>query len=147
MTASARANVSRYIPADPTEVYAAWTDPEIFSQWWGPTGVTCIAADLDVVVDGRYRIGNALPDGSEVWIVGRYLQVDPPDCLRYTWAVEPVENYGPESVVTVRFSPSGAGTEVEVIHEQITSDELRDNHQAGWYGCLDGLFEHFTEMM
>lgn len=41
--------------------------------------------------------------------------------------------------VTVRFEPRDDGTEVVVVHEHITTAPLRDRHEAGWHGCIDGL--------
>jgi hypothetical protein len=45
--------------------------------------------------------------------------------------------------VTVRFEPRGETTEVVVVHEDIPSEPVRESHEAGWSGCLDGLEAHF----
>ena len=138
-----RLTVSRYIPAPPAEVFAAWTQAELFVKWWGPVGVRCIEANLDVGVGNTYRIGNQLPDGTVIWISGRYLEVEPPRLLRYTWTVGPLESDAVPSVVTVEFALAEEGTHVVVTHERIGSAELREDHLAGWLGCLDGLGELF----
>ena len=61
-------------------MFAAWTTPELLRQWWGPTGVRCIAAEIDLRVGGTYRIGNEIPDGSVIWISGefRLRRAEPP---------------------------------------------------------------------
>jgi Activator of Hsp90 ATPase homolog 1-like protein len=41
--------------------------------------------------------------------------------------------------VTVQFEPRGDQTEVIVTHQLIPNETLRDMHQQGWIGCLDGL--------
>jgi uncharacterized protein YndB with AHSA1/START domain len=129
--------VRRMIAASPERLFEAWTRPQELRQWWGPAGVVCSAAEIDLRVGGRYRIGNQFPDGRLVWIVGQFQRVEPPRLLKYTWSVD-ADSPNPE-VVTVRFEPRPGGTEVTVIHERISAPKLRDQHEQGWMGCLDGL--------
>lgn len=129
--------VRRRIPASPARLFAAWTTPAQLEAWWGPRGVRCTHAEVDPRVGGSYRIGNALPDGREVFIVGEFLVFDPPHELVYTWRLEPAG--GDPERVTVRFEPRGAETEVVVVHERIGAPRTREEHAGGWEGCLDGL--------
>ena len=62
--------VRRRIKASPERLFEAWTTPDQFVQWWGPPGVACPGAEMDLRVGGSYRIGNRMPDGIEVWIGG-----------------------------------------------------------------------------
>lgn len=57
---------------------------------------------------GKYRLGNAFPDGRVVWIVGTFERISPPHELVYTWRVEGAE--GPDERVTVRFDDVARGT-------------------------------------
>ena len=129
--------VRRTIRASPQRVFEAWTTPELLVKWWGPAGVRCPSADVDLQVGGIYRIGNEMPSGDTVWISGEFEHIDPPNELIYTWQVEPARS-APERV-TVRFEAHAEGTEVIVVHERIASEPARDQHLAGWNGCLDGL--------
>lgn len=129
--------VRQTVQGTPEQLFAAWTEPERLRRWWGPEGVECIGAELDLRVGGAYRIGNRLPDGTVLWIAGVFESIEPPYRLRYTWglgaAAESVER------VTVRFERRGEGTEVIVTHERIADAGLRDRHRLGWEGCLAGL--------
>lgn len=128
--------VRRVIAADTERVFAAWTEPELLRQWWGPAGVRCIAAEIDLRAGGAYRIGNQLPDGSILWISGEFEVVERPRRLVYSWAV----GDEPLSRVTVSFTAiAERATEVMIHHERIHSDAVRDDHERGWRGCLDGL--------
>jgi uncharacterized protein YndB with AHSA1/START domain len=131
--------VRRTIRADVRRVFDAWTQPEHLRAWWGPRPVTCAGAEIDLRVGGRYRILNALPDGSQVAIEGEFREIDAPHKLVYTWRLDA----GPAgfSLVTVRFEPRNESTEVSIVHEQIASEPVRESHEKGWIGCLDGL-EH-----
>ncbi len=131
--------VRRTIRASPEQVFAAWTSPQQLIQWWGPKGVRCPGAEVDLREGGTYRIGNEMPSGDIVWISGRFEVVDRPNKLIYSWSLDPAAA-APERV-TVRFEPREVGTEVIIVHERIVSEAAREKHQAGWVGCLDGLVE------
>ena len=62
--------VRRRINATAEKLFAAWTRPELLVRWWGPQGVACPAAEIDLRVGGSYRIANQFPDGTLVWIAG-----------------------------------------------------------------------------
>jgi uncharacterized protein YndB with AHSA1/START domain len=130
------------IDATPERLFAAWTDPKQLVSWWGPEGVTCIGAEVDLHVGGRYRIGNRLPDGMEIWIVGTFEAIERPRLLTYSWLVEGVQ--GEAELVSVRFEARGGATEVIVTHEKIANEALRDQHAYGWKGCLDSLGEYVS---
>lgn len=132
--------VRRVIEADAARLFNAWTTPAQLQAWWGPRGVRCVHAEVDARVGGRYRIGNELPDGRVVWISGEFLVVEPPCKLVYTWAVDP-GTIAPERV-TVQFIAQGTQTEVEIVHERIADARKREEHAAGWEGCLDGLVNY-----
>jgi len=131
----------RTIKASVQRVFDAWTQPEQLRAWWGPRPVTCSDAEVDLRVGGRIRIVNALPGGGTVTIEGEFRVVEPPHRLVYTWRMD---DGAPESsLVTVTFSARGEATEVVVVHEEIPNERVRESHEAGWRGCLDGLERSF----
>jgi len=129
--------VRRTIRASAARVFEAWTRPEHLRRWWGPAGVQCTAAEVDLRVGGGYRIANRLPSGDVVWISGVFEQVEPPRLLVYTW--QTAASASGSERVTVRFRDAGDGTEVVVVHARIPDAPTRDGHEAGWQGCFDGL--------
>ncbi len=132
--------VRRSMRAPAARVFEAWTQPEHLMRWWGPRPVTCTEAHVDLRVGGAYRIGNLLPDGSVLFILGEFELVEPPRRLVYTWFLErPGAPLAEASRVTVRFEPQGENTEVIIVHERIESEALRADHEQGWNGCLDSL--------
>lgn len=127
----------RLVRASAAHLFAAWTEAERLVQWWGPRGVRCTGAEIDLRVGGRYRIGNRFADGREVAITGVFERIEAPHCLVFSWRLDP----GPDLAerVTVRFEPRGEDTEIVIVHERIATDEARTSHAEGWEGCLDGL--------
>ena len=129
--------VRRLINATREKLFAAWTLPELFVQWWGPQGVTCPTAEIDLRVGGSYRLANRFPDGTMVWIAAVFEVIEPPHRLTYTWKLE--SQNGPPERVTVCFESRGNATEVVLTHERIPDDAVRKSHERGWFGCLDSL--------
>jgi len=132
--------VRRRIDATREKLFAAWTQPELLVRWWGPQGVACPTAEIDLRVGGSYRIANQFTDGTVVWIAGVFEVIEPPHRLSYTWKLGS-EN-GPVERVTVCFEAHGTATEVIVTHERIPDDTARTSHERGWIGCLDGLVKY-----
>lgn len=131
--------VRRTIAATPERLFKAWTTPEQLLAWWGPQGVRCTLAELDLRVGGRYCLGNELPDGQVLHISGEFTRVEPFHILAYTWSLDSAEPSDTTEQVTVRFNSQDSGTEVVVVHERIRDAQARRTHESGWQGCLHGL--------
>lgn len=134
--------VRQYVRASREQVFEAWTDPSSIVHWWGPPGVTCTQAEVDLRVGGRFRIANKMPDGSTVWIAGVYEQVDRPRRLVHSWAVDSKATH-PRERVTIDFTERDGGTDITITHTGIARAEVKEGHQAGWLGCVEGLAERF----
>lgn len=129
----------RTIRAPIERVFAAWTQPALLVQWWGPPGVSCPEAQVDLRPGGGFRLANALPDGGVLWIAGDYRTVAPHHSLDFSWYHEPLGEQTEVTEVRVRLRAVAGGTEVALLHEGFGSTGSRDTHAQGWEGCLDGL--------
>jgi uncharacterized protein YndB with AHSA1/START domain len=148
-TASFTLRQTRVIHAPRKLVYEAWTNPEIVTEWFGPAGMYCPNAELDVRVGGAYRIDvhpiaktGECPAGEESMTrqaaaSGTYTKLVPNELLQFTWL--PSWNPGEESLVTVSLKDVDGGTEVTILHEGFTSEGSREGHGKGWEGCLSKL--------
>jgi len=130
----------REIAAGAEACFSAWTEPDQVMHWFGPPGVACSAAEIDLRVGGRWRVATEHPDGSTLWIGGDFELIEPPRRLVYNWAHEAADDgQGPPpetTKVSVRFEPRATGTEVIVVHERFGGEAARDAHLLGWEGCL-----------
>ncbi len=133
----AELKISRIIRAPRARVFAAWTEPELLVQWWGPGPTTCPEAHVDLREGGSYRLANRDPDGSITWISGTFERVRAPEELIYTWSIG--DGGGDPTLVTVEFRPHAEGTEIVLTHERFATEAAREMHGQGWAGCLDKL--------
>lgn len=145
---AAAVHVTRKLPAPREDVFRAWIEPDLFARWFTPPGNSSVTAELDVRPGGDYRITlertQLVPGRSH--IVGRYLEVVPPERLVFTFGWEdppPVPGVGDleslDSRVTVRFTDRGDATEVSILHERLDTGELQAFHRWGWETTLDQL--------
>ena len=107
-------------------------------------------AEVDLKVGGKYRFGMLEPGKDAPYVsYGVYQEVDPPARLVFTWAFEKMPGDDPdfvpaETLVTVEFIDKDGATEVVLTHERFPDEHMRDEHQAGWGGCLGGLDRLFA---
>lgn len=131
----------RRLNASPERVYAAWTQPSQLMQWMHPFDTTCIHAEADVRVGGRFRVIMRSPDGEEHDVSGTYREVVHGARLAFSWAWRSTPER--ESLVTVMLRADGNATELTLKHERFFDDAERDSHQGGWSSALDHLVEQF----
>src|SRR5438128_2514497 len=142
---STAVHVTREFPAPREEVFRAWTEPELFEQWFRLGQETTPSADMDVRPGGKYKITIKQPPAlpGTTYLVGTYLEVVPPERLVLTWRWEQTsflkELEELESRVTVQFRDLGGSTEVSITHERLDTEELRAFNRWGWDGALERL--------
>jgi len=128
--------VKRLIKAPRERVFAAWMNPDILKQWFGPDTCQVQTAAIDLRVGGEYRF-EVSSDHGEMSVRGVYREIAPPAKLVFTWQWEDDPEWAEvESLVTVDFIDANGATEVRITHEGLPSEEHRTRHEYGWNGCL-----------
>ena len=140
--------VTRTIDGPPPSVFEAWTDADLFRQWWVPKslGVTLLSCEMDVRVGGTYRFVYQVDPTTTMAFFGRYLEVSPPS--RLVWTNE--EGEGDAVVTTVTFDEDQGRTRL-VVHDLYPSkaaldDAIASESTAGWPEMLDQLDELLLEL-
>jgi len=132
--------IERFINAPPARVYAAWTDPAQLKNWFGPEWVQTREIIADARVGGKFRWDLINCDGEEKTIEGEYREIIPGKKIVFTWKHKDDKLWeNRTSMVTVEFSDRNGGTELRLKHEQLPSEESRDDHNQGWNSLLDKL--------
>jgi predicted enzyme related to lactoylglutathione lyase/uncharacterized protein YndB with AHSA1/START domain len=135
--------VTRLINAPRERIFATWTTPEDILKWFGPETCQVISAKINLRPGGDYHYRVKSEGMGEVNLDGLFRQVDRPSKLVYTWnfSGHPKLDFG-ESQVTVEFLDRKGATEIQIIHEQLPNEEVKEDHNRGWNGCLDKLEKH-----
>lgn len=115
--------VTRTIDGPRDVVFEAWTDAELFRQWWVPKsfGITLLSCEIDARVGGGYRLTFDTGTAEPMAFFGRYLEVTPP--TRLVWTNE--EDDGGTVVTAVTFEDEHGRTRL-VIHDRYPSKEALD---------------------
>lgn len=93
---------------------------------------------LNPVVDGLFY--HAVKHEGRTWPhYGRFLRVDRPRLVEFTWVSEGTR--GIETVVMVTLEPRGDETEVTLRHSGLADAEMGSKHKDGWSFVLSALAE------
>ena len=117
-----------YVEAPPERVYEYFTKPEAIVRWMGDYAL------LEPTPHGRFTLAvRGTP------VRGRYLELEPPHRLLFSWGYAGSESLPPgASNVEVRLLAEGTGTRVELEHRDLPDEESRP-HISGWTHYLRRL--------
>ena len=79
----------RTYPAPITQVWQAWTEPDLLRQWWGPEDTTVPECEVDLHVGGRLWIvmqageGMGKYAGTRWPLEATFTRIEPPHQLAY----------------------------------------------------------------
>ena len=76
-------------------VWKAHTDPELGPKWWGPLGHQTRVEEMDLRAGGKWRYVSVDGDGNEFAFYGEYLEIVPPEKIRWTFMFD-VPDVGPQ---------------------------------------------------
>lgn len=108
-------------------VFEAWTNAELFKQWWVPRsyGLNLSACEMDVHAGGKYRL-EFLHEGSTMEFFGTYLEVVPN--ARIVWTND--EGDAGQTITTVTFEEINGQT-LLTVHDLYASAEAVDTGSTG----------------
>jgi uncharacterized protein YndB with AHSA1/START domain len=130
--------VQRVMPAPPTVVFDEWLDPEAMKEWMCPRPVRCVDIIVEPRVGGtvRFDVDN---EGTSVLIAGRFLAIDRPNALRFTWSNSNWSDPTTVSIVNVAFEPYGDEETLMSIEHSLMPPEEFDDFHNGWTLTADQL--------
>lgn len=144
--------VRRVFDAPRAVVFDAWTNPARLTEWWAPEGCTTTHCTVEPGIGGAFHFCIRLPDGVDVWGLGRYREFEPNERLVYVDAfsdedgevVSPTE-YGMseehplETLVTVEFADHAGGTRVTLTHGIDADVPEYEATAKGWSDMFEQL--------
>ncbi len=142
-TARPSVRVERTLRSSVEAAFEAWTDAEKLKRWWGPRGITAVAAELDVRPGGAYSITMQADAGKSFVLSGEYRDVESPRRIVMTWTYSGDGVRDPvESIVTVEFEAQGAATHMVLTQEFLKEPPDMEGRDRGWRSAFDRLDEY-----
>lgn len=145
-------SIARLIDAPRSQVFRAWTDPDLLCQWWGPHGMTTPLCQMELWPGGLFRTLMRGPDGTEYDNRGVFLEIETPRRIVFTDAFQPgwIPSAKPfmTAVITLEDLHGKTHYRARALH---WSDKDRREHEAmgfhqGWGQSLDRLVELLAAM-
>jgi uncharacterized protein YndB with AHSA1/START domain len=150
-------NVTRVFKAPRELVWKAWTDPALFTQWFGPKGVTTTVLRFELEPGGIAHSRMDTPDGQRMWAKFVYREIEPPSRLVWEHSFAdadaniirgPFDDTWPlRLLATLLFTDEGADTRITLTWwpmdatdtERATFEATIPSMSMGWGGTFDRL--------
>ncbi len=118
MTDTKDVRIERIFDAPIDLIWAMWTEPDHFANWYGPMGARIPKAEMDVRVGGRRHIAMEMetPRGPmQMFFVGEYSEIVAKTRLVYTESVADAE--GNAMTAEQMGMPSGSPMDTTIVVE------------------------------
>ncbi|HEX5005819.1 MAG TPA: SRPBCC family protein [Hyphomonadaceae bacterium] len=126
----------------PQRVYEAILSPEMIGRFmFGPLlrEETILHIRNEPCVGGTFSY-KVRRGEHEIDHVGKFLELDPPKRIAFTWAIAGESDAGDPSVVTIDITPTTDGCSVRLIHEMPAEwADFVDRSRAAWEKMLHVL--------
>jgi len=132
--------LEREYSVPPARVFAAWSDPEAKSEWFGASDF-----ELDFRIGGR-EVNRGGPEGGPVFTYdARYQDIVDGERIVYTYDMLMDDTRISVSVTTVEFEPSGDGTRLTYTEQCVFLDghDTPEQREQG----TGTLFEKLAEAL
>lgn len=135
---------SRTFVALISDVYKAWSQPNVFQSWWVPKSapsVSLVSCEMDVRTGGKYRLEFGAGEAETIAFYGKYLDVV--ENQRIVWTNDEGEE---GAITTVTFEDLGAQTKV-TLHELYPTAEGLEEALASSALALPEQFEQLASVL
>jgi uncharacterized protein YndB with AHSA1/START domain len=133
LTATGRVEVTTTIKVPRERVFDAWLTTDRMARFLCAGDTQVASVEVDPRVGGAFRIVMANAKGSYDHR-GRYVEIERPVRLRFTWASAATN--GNDTEVTVTFEDIEDGTRVTLVHVSLPDAPAAERHERGWLSIL-----------
>jgi uncharacterized protein YndB with AHSA1/START domain len=137
--------VERIFDAPRDRVFAAFTDPALIPEWWGPYDTTTIVDQMDVRPGGLWRFIAQDCDGRETAFRGVYREVTPPERIVQSWEWEGLP--GHVSIETAEFEDLGDKTRMIGTTLFHTTEERDGMLNSGMEKGMNETYERLDALL
>ena len=137
--------IRREFAAPLSQVWDAYTKPDILDQWWGPKPLVSKTKAMNFEVGGRRFWAMVNPDGQERWSIQKYTSITPKTNFRFTsnFADKDENAEQPGSEWDISFSERDGRTEVTIT---IYNESLARMERLTESGFREGVAMQFKNL-
>jgi glutathione S-transferase len=128
-----RVEVTTIIRAPRERVFDAWLSAERLGRFLCAGDTHVAHVEVDARVGGSFHVVMASERGRSDHR-GRYVEIEPPERLRFTWMS--AATGGAATMVTVTFEAVDEGTRLTLIHVGLPDDTAVARHESGWQSIV-----------
>jgi uncharacterized protein YndB with AHSA1/START domain len=146
---------SRIVPATPSAVYRALTDPAVLAEWLPPEGMRGSFEHFEAREGGTYRmtlryetpehgVQGKTSDDSDV-VEGRFVELVPNERVVQVVTFESDDPaFAGEMTMRWLLGPAPGGTSVRIVAENVPPGISAEDHAAGLASSLENLARYFA---
>lgn len=140
--------VSRYLRAPRSRVYAALLDPAAIANWKVPAQMRCQVHSFDARVGGRFRVSLTYDEpaahgksgANTDTYHGRFLELSENERVVEAMSFESADPaMQGEMIVTTTLTEADGGTLLRAVHAQLPPGVSVEDNDTGWREALDRL--------
>ncbi|MFC4477436.1 SRPBCC family protein [Flavobacterium chungangensis] len=148
-----RVSVKREFDAPLSNVWSAWTEPEILDLWWAPAPFKSETKNMEFKEGGRRLYAMVGPDGAERWSYFEYSSISPKTNFKHSATFSdsegnPNSEFG-SSFWDITFSEQGTSTIVDIVIKRDSFEELQKiiemGFKEGFTSAMQGLDKILAE--
>ncbi|SHH24578.1 SRPBCC family protein [Flavobacterium defluvii] len=144
--------IKREFDASLSDVWSAWTEPEILDQWWAPAPFKSETTSMEFKEGGKRLYAMVTPEGEKRWSIFEYTSISPKTNFKHSTTFCDAEG-NPNSVFgssywDLTFSENGDLTVVDIAIKRDSLEELEKIIEMGFkegitatMQTLDKIFE------
>ena len=137
--------IRRHLRAPWQFVFTQWVEPHELAAWFGPVGFRVAAYSIDAVEGGGWWMTLRTPAGQELRVSGRFLLIEPPERLHFSWVPEIDGRPGPETRVELTLRADQGTTRLTLRHGPLATAEQVESYRKTWRSTLDSLVLKLSE--
>lgn len=139
--------LARTLPVPRERVFAAWTSATGPLRWWGMPKGALPEQERTFRVGDTYRCPMPPAKGVERWARGRFVHLEAPTRLVFTWLREDDGDIWCDTVVLITFGTLGNCTLLTLEQTTFATPAHCAEHAKGWATCLDRLAEELDTVI
>lgn len=144
-------HVTREFDASQSDVWAAWTEPEILDQWWAPLPWKSVTKSMEFKEGGRRLYAMVGPNGEEHWSLADYTSITPKTNFKLLDGFCDEQGNLNQSMSrsnwNVNFTESNGTTTVQVQIKHKTLDDLEMHIKMGFKEGFSATLEALAKLL